>query len=287
MTRFQPSQYSDLGGRGRDAAAGTTAALSAGATGIKIGTALVGGGAAATATAATAATATAAGGAAAASAAASGTLAAAGAAATVPVVGWIVGGVLAATAGTIAIVGGIRKRKVSKKKAIRWAKKLGLPDPKSVPGFVLKLSKKPRSWRMKRLKRYRSLLKKIKKRQAKWRKRPGGRRVTQILTLGIQRGPNRLKKQRARIESKIALIEALNASYKRRARRREQSRAERARIAAMQNQPPMTAPTESDKILGMSPTVAYSLGALVLVGAGVAVVTLGKKPPSKPKGQKR
>ena len=224
---FQPSEYSDLGGR-KEATKGVVSAISAGATGVKIGTALVGGGAAAAS----------AGGAAAAGGASAGLLSAAGAIATVPVAGWIVGGVLAATAATIAIIKGIRNRKVSKKKAIAWAKRLGLPDPKSVPGFVLRLSKKPRSWRMKVLRRYKKRLKRVKKRQRKWRKRPGGRRVLQVLTFGILRGPDRLKKQRARLESKVALIEALNATYRRRARRRRQSRAEKARIARIERETP-------------------------------------------------
>jgi hypothetical protein len=275
MTRFVPSQYSEMSGP-KEAAAGTTAALTAGATGMKIGTALVGGGAAAAGA-----------GAAGAASASGGLLAAAGASATVPVAGWVVGGVLAATAGTIAIVGGIRKRKVSKKKAIRWAKKLGLPDPKSIPGFVLRLSKKPKSWRMRKLKRYKTLLKRIKKRQKKWRKRPGARRTVQVLTLGIQRGPERLKKQRKRVESKIALIEALNASYVRRAQRRRQTREEEARLAALQAQQAAQTPPEPEKILGMSPTVAYSLGALAIVGATGAVVLLRKKPQRRPKGKKR
>lgn len=286
MTFFQPSQYSEFGD-GRDAAAGTISALSAGATGIKIGTALVGGGAAAAGgTAAAAGGAAAAAGGTAAAGASGGLLAAAGASATVPVAGWIVGGVLAATAGTIAIVKGIRQRKVKKKDAIRWAKKLGLPDPDSVPGFVIKLSKKPKSWRMQKLGRYRSLLKKIKERQKKWKKRPGARRTVQVLTLGIQRGPERLKKQRARVESKIALIEALNASYVRRAQRRKQTQEEQARMAALQAQQSTQNTEDSDKILGMSPTVAYSLGALMLVGTAGAIVLL-RKPPRKPKGKRQ
>ena len=138
---------------------------------------------------------------------------------------------------------------------------------------------------MRKLRRYKSLLKKIKSRQKKWKKRPGARRTVQVLTLGIQRGPERLKKQRARVESKIALIEALNASYVRRAQRRKQTREEQARLAALQAQQAAQTPAEPDKILGMSPTVAYSLGALMLVGTAGAIVLL-RKPPRKPKGKK-
>jgi hypothetical protein len=272
MTHFRPSQYSEFGDA-RTAVVGTTSVVSAGATGIQIGTSLVGGGAAAAA------------GGTAAAGASGGLLAAAGASATVPVAGWIVGGVLAATAGTIAIVKGVRQRKVDKKAAIHWAKKLGLPDPSSVPGFIIKLSKKPKSWRMEKLGRYQELLKKIKARQEKWKKRPGARRVVQVLTLGIQRGPERLKKQRARVELKIALIEALNASYVRRAQRRRQTQEEKARLAALQAQQAAQISTESKKILGMNPTVAYSLGVLMFVGTAGAVVLL-RKPSGKLKGKK-
>lgn len=272
VKRFQPSVYSEPFsgelGSGRDVAAGTATALSAGATGLKLATIASGAGGAAAA--AGAGGAAAAGGA----SAAGGLMAAAGVSATVPVAGWIVGGVLAATAGTIALVGGIRKRKLSKKKAIRWAKKLGLPDPKSVPGFVLKLSKKPRSWRMRKLGTYKQRLRKVKLRQKKWRKRPGGRRTAQVFTFGIMRGPQRLKRQRARLESKVALIEALNASYRRRARRRKQTRAEQAQMRQMQAQTQAQAQAQSAAQTRAQQGIQPWHWAAAVVAVGTTVVVL-------------
>lgn len=219
---FLPSTYSsDLSGPrpsdaavGRDVTAGTLSAAGAGLTGVKAATVIAGGGAAA-------------GGAAAAgSAGAAGTLAAAaGASATVPVAGWVVGGVLAVAAGTVALVQGIKKRRLNKASAIKWAKKLNLPDPEEVPGFVLKLSRKDRKWRDKVRARYVRRLERNQKRQAKWEKRPGGRRVLQVLTLGAMRGPERLKKQEHKLKTRIELIDALNQTYedKRESRRKKRA----------------------------------------------------------------
>jgi hypothetical protein len=125
---------------------------------------------------------------------------------------------------------------VNKKRAIAWAKKLGLPDPEEVPGFVIKLAKKPKDWRLRKLSVYKKRLAKVKERQRKWRRRPGARRTLQVFTLGIMRGPNRLKRQRARLEAKIALIEALEASYDERREERKERRQQRKEEAATQAQ---------------------------------------------------
>lgn len=61
-----------------------------------------------------------------------------GALAAVPVAGWIAAGGLAAAAGTVALVRGIRKGKVNRRAAVAEAKKLGLPDADKVPGFAAK-----------------------------------------------------------------------------------------------------------------------------------------------------
>ena len=255
--------------RAADIAAGVTTAASAGAAGIKIGTALVGGGAAA-----------AAGGAAAGGAgAAGGLLAAAGASAAVPVVGWVVGAGLALTAGTIALVKGIRKRKLNKQKAIAWAKKLGLPNPEEVPGFVIKLSRKPKDWRTRKLALYRGRLKKVRARLRAWRQRPGARRTAQVLTFGIMRGPARLKRYRTKLEVRIALIEALEASYVERARRRQQTREEQARIAAMKSQEEAAArmAAEAAAAAEEQKKMWLAVGALAVTGVVVAVAVKRRK----------
>ena len=151
-------------------------------------------------------------------------MSAAGASATVPVAGWIVGGVLAATAGTIAIIKGVKTRKVNKKQALAWARSMGLPrdDAEDVAGFVIKLSKKDVAWRRKQKEKLGRTLSRIKKRQEKWRKRPGGRRVLQVLTFGIMRGPERLANQRKRVEAKLGLIDALQDTLQERRQQRQQ-----------------------------------------------------------------
>ncbi len=155
-----------------------------------------------------------------------GTLLATGstAAATVPVAGWVAGGVLAAGAGTVALVRGIQKRALNKEQAVRWAKRLGLPDPEEVPAFVLRLSRKGRDWRARAAARFRRELAANRRRQAAWRRRPGGRRVAQVLTLGIMRGPERLAAQERRLVAKLSLIDALNRAEAEQAAERRRDR---------------------------------------------------------------
>ena len=174
-------------------------------------------------------------GAAGAATAATGLAKAAGASATIPVAGWVVGGALAAAAGTVGLVAGIKRRRVNKATALRWARKMKLPkkDAEDVAGFVIKLQKRDASWRRKMRQRLSARLKRIKKRQSKWRSRPGARRTLQVLTLGIMRGPKRLRNQRRRVEAKLGLIQALEKTKRVRRKQRRERRRERAFEAEM------------------------------------------------------
>ncbi len=197
---FQPSPYSEFGAPD-DGGGGARAAS----------------GAAGTATAAT------------------GLAKAAGASATVPVAGWVVGGTLAAAAGTVGLIAGIKRRRVNKAAALRWARRMKLPkkDAEDVAGFVLKLQRRDASWRRKMRQRLSARLKRIKRRQSKWRQRPGARRTLQVLTLGIMRGPKRLRNQRRRVEAKLGLIQALEKTKRVRRKQRRERRRERAFEAEM------------------------------------------------------
>jgi len=204
---FQPSTYSygDLGRLSDDErrklgmSAGTTA-ISAGGT---IATAALtgGGGAAAGGTAAAA-------GGTAAIAASGGSLAAS--LATVPVAGWIAAAVVVTATGVIV---GVTKRKINKRKALAWAKKMKLPEPKKVVGFVIKLAKKPKKWRQKKLKVYRKRMARLKKRR------------------GVI--PRVRKRRIGKLRQKIILIQELNKTIRKR-RKAKRSRAEAKREAQTQ-----------------------------------------------------
>jgi hypothetical protein len=74
------------------------------------------------------------------------------ASATVPVVGWIVGGVLAATGGTIALCIALKDGKVRKDEAIALAKKLGFGKlAEEVPAFTVAAFKWPKAQRKAKL----------------------------------------------------------------------------------------------------------------------------------------
>lgn len=195
-------------------------------------------------------------------------LAAGGAAATVPVAGWVVGGVLAAAAGTVAIIQGVKKRKVSKRQALAWARSMKLPkkDAEDLAGFVLRLSRKDRAWRQKQAKRLSKRLAKIKKRQQKWKRRPGGQRVLQVLSFGIKRGPDRLKNQRKRTEAKLGLIAAVDGTLKRRRiarkKRRQSGRTSGSSFA------PATTQTGMSALYGGVPLWAWlAVGGAAMVGS--------------------
>jgi hypothetical protein len=248
---FLPSQHSDLGAAdvnrgkpgastaGQDIVRGTASALSAGASGVSAGS----------------------------------LLAAGAAASTVPVAGWVVGGALAVGAGTLALVQGIQKRKMSKAQAIRWAKRLKLPDAEEVPGFVLKLSRKDKSWRARVRSRYAKRLSKNRERQGKWSDHPGRQRFLQVITFGVRRGPERLKKQERKLETRIELIDALNEAEKQaRTERREEAQEAREAGAAQRSQAAQ-APEERENVLMQSfagaPTWVWLTGIAVLSGAAV------------------
>jgi len=206
-------------------------------------------------------------------------LAAAGSSATVPVAGWIVGGVLAAAAGTVAIVQGVKRRKVSKTQAMRWARSMKLPmeDAKDVAGFVIRLAKKDRKWRLKQAKRLARKLAKIKKRQSKWKKRPGGQRALQVLTLGIRRGPGRLDNQRKRVEAKLGLIQAVERTRDRRRDARERRRLDA--LAAQAGPPAGPAPSPGlSTVYGGLPLWAWLAAGGVLVAGGAYLYLATRKP---------
>lgn len=205
-------------------------------------------------------------------------LAGAGTAATVPVAGWVVGGALAAAAGTVAIVQGVKKRRVSKRQALAWAKSMKLPreDAEEVAGFVIKLSKKDAAWRKRQKSRLKRILDRIERNEEKWKRRPGGQRVLQVLTLGIKRGPKRLGNQRRRVEAKLDLIRALEGTYQRRRDARKQRRLDAlaAQTGAVQPLPP-AAPTGLSAVYGGLPLWAWlALGATATAGT---VYVVGRK----------
>jgi hypothetical protein len=121
--------------------------------------------------------------------------------------GWIALGAVAAVTGLVV---GVKLRKVSKAQAAQLAKELNFPEAESVPGFVRRILKKPKKWRMRKLKFYQGQLQRLKKRKGKWKKRPGGQRALQVLSLGIKKGPQRLKKAMKKAEARLFLIRVIN-----------------------------------------------------------------------------
>jgi len=239
-------------GDGADVLKGVGGAASAGATGVKAGALLAG----------------------------------AGASATVPVAGWVVGGALAAAAGTVAIVQGVKKRKVSKKQALAWAKSMKLPrkDAEEVAGFVIKLAKKDARWRKRQKARIKRRLARIARNEKRWKRRPGLQRTGQIaawvftgpLARLYARGPKQLAKDRRKNEAKLGLIRALEKTTRRRRDARKQRRlnALAAQTGAVQPLPP-AAPTGLSAVYGGLPLWAWlALGATATAGT---VYVVGRK----------
>jgi len=68
-------------------------------------------------------------------------------AASAPVVGWIIGGILGATAGTILLVQALHAGKIRKQEAIQQAQALGIPDADTIPSFLVQALKQGPAWR--------------------------------------------------------------------------------------------------------------------------------------------
>jgi hypothetical protein len=81
------------------------------------------------------------------------------------------------------------------------------------------------------------------------------------------------------LEAQIALIEALEASYVERARRRKQTRAEEARIAAAKAQADVEAQRAAEEAEAQAEQrkMWYAVSALALVGVTAAIVIKRKR----------
>ena len=193
-------------------------------------------------------------------------------AATVPVAGWIVGGAMIAASGVTALVQGIAAGKANRAQAVAWARRLGLPDAEDVPRFVARLRKMDRGRRAKLRERYARRLARQRQQLQKWKARPGGRRALQVLTLGIMRGPARLRKAAERNRTKIGLIDALGEV--------EQERRQGSRPAGALQAPPRVpgqavppsspegglSPASLTAQIQAVPTWAWVLGGLAIAG---------------------
>lgn len=207
-------------------------------------------------------------------------------AATVPVAGWIVGGALIAASGVTALVQGIAAGKANRAQAAAWAKRLGLPDADEVPRFVVRLRKMDRAKRAKLRERYARRLARQRQQLQKWRARPGGRRVLQVLTLGIMRGPARLQKAAERNRSKIGLIDALGEVERERRQGQQRGGALTAPPRLSGQAAPPAAPDAAPTAEGMMgsvaavPTWAWVAGALAAAGL-IWYSTQGDSTPSR------
>jgi hypothetical protein len=148
MQRFRPSSYSGHYGDGEQVAI-DTAKVSA-ATGVAGGTAVTG------------------------------LLVAAGSVAAVPVAGWIGAGVLAAAAGTVALVASIKAGKARRKDAVALARKLKLPHPEKAPGYIVRVLKLKKSKRAKLLTRYKQRIARLSKRKSKLFAKARARRIADL-----------------------------------------------------------------------------------------------------------
>jgi hypothetical protein len=91
---------------------------------------------------------------------------AAGGSAAIPVAGWVAAGVLAAAAGTVALVAAIKGGKKRRAEAIAEAQRLGIPNAADVPGYVTRAMK----WNTAKLRK-----ELVKARRKLGHKRKGGR----------------------------------------------------------------------------------------------------------------
>jgi hypothetical protein len=104
----------------------------------------------------------------------------AGAVSAIPVAGWIAAGVLGGAAGVIALVGAIKKGKARRRDAVALAKKLKLPEPNKVPGFIVRALKMKKAKRAKLLARYKRRIARVGKRKNKLFAKARDRRLSRL-----------------------------------------------------------------------------------------------------------
>lgn len=133
--------------------------------------------------------------------------------------GWIVGGALAAAGGTVALVAAIGDNKISKAAAVKAAKKLGIKDAKSVPGFTKRAMKWAPAKRAKVLARLQKALDRKKRGSVLSIFRSRNRLEAKVQVLRAlqkiehdKQAARRAKKIEARMNAKMAVASARDAA---------------------------------------------------------------------------
>jgi hypothetical protein len=95
----------------------------------------------------------------------------------VPIVGWVVGGAIAVSAGIVALVAAVKSGKVRRAEAVATARKLGIAEPEKAPGFIVRALKIPKTRRAKLLARLRKRMDRLKARKLG---KPGQKRLANL-----------------------------------------------------------------------------------------------------------
>lgn len=190
-------------------------------------------------------------------------LVAGGVAATVPVVGWITAGVLAAAAGTVALVMALKQGKIRKDEAIAAAKKLGMGSyAELVPAFTVGALKWPKARREK-------VLARMEKQYAKMKGKKGV-------------FPKLYAKDVEKLAAKIKILKAIAKANAPKSARKKLS-PEDQRAIAIAEQSPTVAPTaaqssitigEGGSLPGESLIPGVPTWALAAGGAGVGLILI-------------
>lgn len=217
----------------------------------------------------------------------------AGAVSAIPVAGWVAAGVLGAAAGVIALVGAIKKGKARRRDAVALAKKLKLPEPDKVPGFIVRALKMKKAKRAKLLARYKRRIARVSKRKNRLFAKARDRRLSRLrwqvrvlealrrlesgkMSAAEKRGLAFVDRQRT-----VPASEAVNEANSP-AMDLEQADAVEAKAEAIEERrdPPVgeapLAPGEDAAVaptgLAAVPTWAWAVGTVVAIG-GIVLVT--------------
>jgi hypothetical protein len=185
-------------------------------------------------------------------------------ASALPVIGWVAGGVMALTAGTIATVRLVRQKKAGNAEMVKVAQQMGLPNADEAPAFTAKAVKLPDAEVVKLMDSY---AKRIRRMQSDSGVAQAARSVGRWFAPGRAASET---KEIANLKSRLGLLGAIHLLHQ------AEKRGNEPPAAAGRVQTPDVNLSPAARTFGMDNTTLLIGGAVMLGVVAVAAVAIRK-----------
>lgn len=185
-------------------------------------------------------------------------------ASSLPVIGWIAGGVMALTAGSIATVRLVRAKRARNDEMVKLAQQMGLPNAAEAPAFTAKAMNMPDHEIVKLMNEYARRIRSMQKDKGL---------VQAVRTVGRWFAPGRAAsetKEIANLKSRLGLLGAIHFLHQ------AEKRGKEPPMAAGRVQVPDVSLSPASRTFGVDNTTLVIGGAVVVGVAVVAAIALRK-----------